>query len=1044
MKKGLLLILVILLVAPQMLMAQTRRITGNVTSKDDGLPIPGVSIIVKGTTIGTITTIDGDYQLSVPVDAETLVFTFVGLQSQEVQVSSVSTYDIVLQSDVIGVDEVMVVAYGTAKKSSITGATAVIRADDIAKIQTSNVTKTLEGATAGVQISSNTGQPGEDAKIRIRGIGSINASSEPLIVVDGAPYEGALNSINTNDIESMTILKDAASNSLYGSRGANGVILITTKRGKEGKTRVHVSAKGGINSRAIPEYDIMTDPGMYMETYWKGLRNSQTYGGSTPAEAAAYANSTLIDDLVYNPYNVANDQIIGADGKLNPSAQLLYQDNWGDEMFKNNYRQEYNISVSGGNQKTSTFLSVGYVNDKAYTINSNFERLSTRLNVDHDVNDWLKVGVSTSFVTSEQNYPDKNETAGINMFYVSRLMAPIYPIYQRDENGDKMYDEDGNIIHDYGENPARPFNGLANPLGSQTYDTDEWIRNVYTNNVFTEIKFLKNFKLRTAVNSTMQFSENDLYFNGKYGQYKSNEGVSLTYHRKTNVLNTQQLLTYNKEFNKHSVEVLAGHETFYRKYNYLYAAKEFFLMDDNHEFAGAIKNPRTNSYQRDYKTEGYLSRVRYNYDSKYYVSASYRRDASSKFHPDNRWGNFWSVGGSWRITQEDFLKGETWLDDLKFKISYGTQGNDGILDRQGMVNYQPYLDQYEVGNTNDLPSLVQVYKGNKDLTWEKSKTFNTGFEFSLYNGRLDGSIEYFSRTASDLLFNRPLPTSTGDRTYPDNVGDMKNNGFEFLINGDIVRNKDFTWTVSLNATHYKNEITKLPPESVEDGIATGNYRYTVGGSIFDYYLPMYAGVDQATGKSLWYMDEVGADDVVTGKVTTDSYNDATYYVLEDTSIPDVYGGLSSSMSYKGFDFSFKLAFQLGGKTYDEIYRNLMHGGSETGNNFHKDILNAWTPDNTNTDIPSLNSDDGFIDNPSDRWLTSASFLNIANASLGYTLPSRWTESISVGSARVYVVGDNLALFTKRKGMDTRMNFDGDVEFFASPIRTVSVGIDVSF
>ena len=1026
-----------------MLFAQTRQISGTVTSSDDGTPIPGVSVVVKGTTIGTTTDIDGNFELVAPMN-EVLKFSFIGMKPKEVRITESTSYNIQLSPEIIGMDEVMVVAFGTAKKSSITGAAAVIKAEEISRVQTSNVTKTLEGATAGVQITSNNGQPGEDAKIRIRGIGSINASSEPLIVVDGAPYEGALNSINTNDIESMTVLKDAASNSLYGARGANGVILITTKRGKDGKTTINFSAKTGINSRAIPEYEIMTDPKMYIETYWEALRNSQTYDGSSDEDAAAYASSTLIDDLVYNPYNVANGEVVGSDGKLNPNAQLLYYDNWADEMYKNDYRQEYNISISGGNEKTTSFLSLGYINDQAYTINSNFERLSARLNLDHQVNYWLKVGVNTSYVTSEQNYPERDETAAVNMFYVSRLMAPIYPIYQRDENGHVMLDEDGNIIHDYGEDPARPFNGLANPLGTQTYDTDKWLRNVYTNNIFSEINLLKDFKLKTSVNSTIQFAENHVYLNGKYGQYKSNEGVSQKYYRKTNVLNAQQLLTYNKKFDKHSIDVLVGHETFNRKYNYLYAAKEYFLMDNNQEFAGAIRSPRANSYQLNYKTEGYLSRVRYNYDSKYYFSASYRRDASSKFHPDNRWGNFWSVGSSWRLTQEDFLNDKDWLDDLKFKISYGTQGNDGILDRQGFINYQPYLDQYEVGNTNGLPSLVQVYKGNKDLTWEKSKTFNTGFEFSMYKGRLSGTVEFFSRIASDLLFNRPLPTSSGDRTYPDNVGDMRNNGIELLVNSYIVQQKDFTWNVSLNATHYKNEITKLPPESIEEGIATGNYKYTVGGSIFDYYLPKYAGVNQDNGKPMWYKDEVDANGNVTDVVTTESYNDATYYILEDSAIPDVYGGISSNLFYKGFDFSFKLAFQLGGKTYDEIYRNLMQGGSETGQNFHLDILNRWTPENTDTDIPALNSDDSFIDNASDRWLINSSFLNVANVSFGYTLPAKLIEKIGVGSTRIYVVGDNVALFTKRKGMDTRMNFNGDVEFFASPIRTVSLGIDVSF
>ncbi len=1043
MKKGLLLVLIFFLGCSQIIWAQTRKISGNVTSTEDGMPIPGVSVSIKGTTLGTVTNIDGNYELIISQDSKVLVFSFVGMKTQETPITGALVYNAKLAPDVVGVDEVVIVAFGTAKKGSITGATSVIKGDEIAKIQTSNVTRTLEGATAGVQITSNKGLPGADAKIRIRGIGSINADSSPLIVLDGVPYDGSLNSINTNDIESMNVLKDAASNSLYGSRGANGVILINTKKGKEGKTTVNFSAKAGINSRSIPEYDIMTDPKMYYETYWEALRNSQTYAGKSASEASTYASQTLISDLIYNCYDVADDKLVGTDGKFNSSAKLKYHDDWGNEMFRNDYRQEYNLSLSSGSKTTTTFLSLGYLEDNGYTVNANFQRMSGRLNVDHNVTDWLKVGVNTSVVMSEHNYPDPNETAGVNMFYVSRLMAPIYPIYKRDANGQKMYDADGNVIHDYGDDPSRPFNGLANPLGSQTYDTDQYLRNVYTNNIYADIKFLKDFTFRSSVNSTIQFTENNVYLNGKYGQYQNNNGISAKYERKINSFNAQQLLTWKKEMGLHEMEVLVGHESYHYKYNYLYAQKEYFLLDTNHEMSGAIRNPQSDSYQRDYYTEGYLSRVTYNYNDRYYLSASYRRDASSKFHPDHRWGNFWSVGASWRLSEESFMQNYTWLDDLKFKVSYGTQGNDAILDPQGYYNYQPYLDQYTVGNTNNQPSLVQSYKGNVNLTWEKSKTFNTGFDYSMLEGRIDGTIEFFSRTASDLLFNRPLPPSTGDRTYPDNIGDMNNKGIELLINTDIIRKKDFNWSISLNATHYKNKITKLPPENIEKGVTRGNYKLTIGGSIYDYYLPKYAGVEETTGKSMWYKDVKDANGNVTETTTTTTFNDATYYIL-NSAIPKLYGGFSTDVKFKGFDFSAKFSYQLGGKVYDAIYANLMQGGAETGQNFHKDILNRWTESNKKSNIPALNTDDSFINNGSDRWLVNASFISLSNLTFGYSLPKNLIERIDLSTARIYVVADNVAFLSKRKGLDPRMNFNGDVEFFASPIRTVSIGIDLKF
>ena len=1039
MMKKLTFALLCLMMSIGMASAQTKQVTGTVTSAEDGEPIIGASVIVKGTTTGTVTDFDGKFELTVPSSAKTLEISYVGMTTKEEAIKP--TMKIVLETSALNLDEVMVVAYGTAKKSSFTGSAAVVKSEDLAKIQTSDITKALEGQVAGVQLTNSNGQPGEGSKIRIRGIGSINASSDPLIVVDGVPYDGDLNSINQQDVESMTVLKDAASNALYGARGANGVVLITTKKGKNGKARVSFDMKLGANSRAIPEYDIMTSPVTYYETYWTALKNQAvSLGNENPGQ---YASNNLIKKLGYNITNVGNTEVIDpTTGKFNPNAKIMYKDDWAKELFQSSLRQEYNLNISGASDKTSYYISLGYLDDKGYIVNSDFSRFSTRLRLEQQVNDWFKVGGNLAYAQAEQNSPDFDATSGVNMFYASRVIAPIYPIYGYDNEGNRLYEESGRPVYDYGTGTnKRPILSMSNPLGTQNLDQNKFKNENFSGNLFAEISFLKDFKL-TVRGGMENYSKRQLvYQNGQYGQFVAQNGISTIQNEKTQSLNMLETLTWEHSFGLHSFNVLLGHENYQRKYEYLWGSKNNFIFPSSSELDQAISNPNTGSGTTEYNTEGYLGRIEYNYNDKYYFSASYRRDASSKFHPDNRWGNFWSLGASWRLNQENFLKDVEWIDNLKYKISYGSQGNDGLLFNGEEILY-PYMDQFQVVNSAGKIAVVRNYKGNKDIKWETNYNFNTGFEFMLFQGRLNGGIDVFTRTAKDLLFYRPLPFSTGNKSYPDNIGDMRNIGFEIELSGTVMEKDNFKWTMGVNATHYKNKILSLPPERKETGIVSGNFRMMEGGSIYDYYLKEYAGVDPQDGSAMWYKDVTDANGNVTGKTTTKVYSDATDYNL-GSALPAIYGGFNTAVQFHGIDLSVNLSYQIGGKGYDRIYANLMSSGSE-GQNWHNDILKAWTPENTNTNVPRVQNAEQYANTYSSRFFTNASYLNLQNITLGYTLPKTWINVLQLESVRFYFVADNVALLSKRKGFDPRQNWSGESDYNYAAIRTISGGLQVRF
>lgn len=962
------------------------------------------------------------------------------MQTQEVAIKP--DLKVILKADSEILDEVVVVAYGTAKKSSFTGSASTVKADRLEKQQNSNVSKALEGAVAGVQITSSTGQPGSAATISVRGIGSISAGRSPLIIVDGVPYEGSLNSINNADIESMTVLKDAAANSLYGARGANGVVMITTKKGTNGKTAVSLDAKWGANSRGVKAYKTIRNAGEYYEMFWEALKNANmNIGGMSSAEAAINASQNLVPTLGgYNAYNVDNALLIDpVSGYLNPNAQLLYNEDWQEDPFKNGLRQEYNLSIKGGTEKTSFYASLNFLDDNSYLRNSNFKRYTGRLKLDHQVNDWLKTGFNMAYAQTNTNSPNVGGSNYSSLFYFGQNIAPIYPIYRYDRTGQPILDATGAPAYDYGvtEGHERPYGANANPYAQLMNDIREYTYDIVSAKAYAEVKFLKDFKFTLNL-SADNFGYTGVDFQTPIGGDALNvNGRSYRTTQRYFALNTNQLLTYEKTIGDHRFDVLLGHEVKADKKTYLQAMKEQFLIPDNPELSNGAALKDATSYTSEYRLEGFFSRIQYDYKDRYYLTGSYRRDASSRFHPDNRWGNFWSIGASWRISEESFLRDVKAINTLKLKASYGTQGNDAL------GNDTPYLDQYTVVPQDGAIGITYDWRGNKDLTWEKSNNFNAGIEFGFWD-IVSGNVEYFIKETKDLLYYKSMPPSAGlPNIIAVNDMSMKNSGIEAEVEVKIINTNNIKWNVSANITKYKNEVTKLAEGKDPDGYYTGNYWRKVGGSLYDWYTYKYAGVDPANGDALYYVDVTDE----AGNTTIDTTNDpnkATRYQINKSAIPTLYGGIATTVEAYGFDLSIATAFQGGGYIMDSGYMALM-GGGDAGTNWSPDIFNRWTPENANSNVPRVQQGYQYANQSSDRFLTKNDCFSLKNVTLGYTLPKALLNKVGIQSLRIYASGDNLYFTSKRQGLDPRQYMDGTMNAAAySAIRTISFGLNLNF
>ena len=1060
MKRKLMLLLACLFVGIGLVTAQTQKVTGVVISEEDGQPVIGASVLVKGTQVGAITGVDGDFTLpNVPSSAKTLVISYIGMQTQEVDIKP--NIKVFMRSDSEMLDEVMVVAYGTAKKSAFTGSASVIKSETLEKRQVSNLSNALSGTVSGVQTQSTNGQPGTSATVRIRGIGSMYASNNPLYVVDGIPYEGDISAVNSQDIESMTVLKDAAAAALYGARGANGVILVTTKKGKSGDTQISLDARWGVNSRLVKNYDVLQNANTYMETAYSALYNGYLYNSGYTAEGAyQLANADLFPKLGYQVYTIPDGQyLIGRNGKLNPYATLGYSDddyyytpdNWSDEMFQSNLRQEYNLSVSGGSDKLSYYLSASYLNDEGIIENSGFERISTRMNVDYQAKKWLKLGVNLSYSNVTSRSPGDQDTDAAttsgNAFFVGNFIAPIYPMYVRNADGSFQYNANtGYHVYDYGDgsstNFIRNFMSMSNPMSGFLYDTEKYLMDILNGKWYAKIDIIDGLSLTASlglhIDNTRQHSVGNKY----YGQSASYGGSVMQYSSRVYSLDQQYLLNYKKTFGNHNLDILAGYESMDFNTESHYILGYNMYSDKNWTASNVIDRKNGSGSYNEYATIGIITRASYDFNEKYYGSVSYRRDASSRFHPDNRWGNFWSVSAAWDMAKENFISQYDWINMLKLKASFGQQGNDNLYYK-GYTNYYPYLDQFTVSGSDGVFSDgVLYYKGSKDITWETSNSFNVGVDFALLGGRIDGTIEYFNRQTKDMLYYKPVAMSNGYTQLPMNIGSVRNSGVEIELNYTPIETNDLKWVINWNGTLMKNKILELHPD-LKGEMIDGSYIYREGESLYQMYLTKYAGVDPDSGEALyWAKDENGVE--YKDKDWSAAYNSNRQ--ASGDLLPTIYGGVGTTLEFRGFDFSIQCAYQLGGTIYDSGYQAFMHGGDShyMGYNWHKDILNAWTPENRNTNIPRVDAIDKYTNSSSDRWLTSSDYFSINNITLGYTLPKRWLRSLGIGSLRIYGAADNVALFSARKGLDPRMSYTTASTDRYTPIRTISGGLKVTF
>ncbi len=1059
--------------------AQTRTVTGKVVYAADDEPMIGASVMPIGGGMGTSTNLEGEFTLKVNDNVKKLKVTYIGMHPMEVEITGKPLLIKMTASD-IAIEEVMVVAYGTATKSAFTGSAAVVDASQIENAQVSNALNAITGKVAGVQLTNSTGQPGQTTPtIRIRGISSLNAGNAPLVIVNGAPFSGDINTINTNDIESMTVLKDAASNALYGARGANGVILITTKKGQLGSgATVNVDMKWGGNTRATQDYDYIKDPRQYYELYYSALNNYAVAQGMSPDAAYVWANDAMVAPngaygLKYQTFTApAGQYLIGRNGKFNPNATegylrtyrgqeyMLRPDNWLDNSYKNSLRQEYNISVSNGTDQTSFFMSAGYLNNEGITPNSGYERFTGRLSADTQAKSWLKVGADLSYThySARMMSDDGSSSSSGNIFAAATEVAPIFPLFMRDGQGNIMTDINGITRYDYGDGAnaglQRPVFGQSNAISSAILDVNKNNGNAFNGTGFFEVRFLKDFKFTS--NNTVNIDERRStgFTNPYYGAYANSNGMVSKAHTRRMSYTFQQLLNWNHKFGLHEVSVLAGHENYWSKYYYLSAERSNMFDPSNLELDGAVTAGGSGSYSSSYNNEGWLFRGQYNYDNKYFASASFRRDASSRFHPDHRWGNFWSAGGAWIISKESWFT-PSWVDMLKIKASYGEQGNDNISDYL-------YVNTYNIVNGSGHPAATPATMGNPNISWEKNGNFNAGVEFDLFNSRLGGSVEGFWRKTTDMLSWFPLPPSFGYTGYWDNIGDMTNAGVEIDLNATIVNTRDITWSVNANLTWYKNTLSYLPEErkTMEmDGVrgySSGNYFYGEGQPLYTYRLRKYAGTNKENGEALYWHRVTAAEvknEIYPGKAVGEleavpyaslSNND---YFLCGSALPTTYGGFGTSVRAFGFDLSLDFGYSLGGQVYDGQYALYMGSptASRIGYNFHADILKSWTPENPTSNIPRFRFDEQYNNATSDRFLTSANYLSLQNINFGYTLPQNIVRKMYLTKLRVYLSCDNVWLWTKRQGIDPRQSISGSVNnTYYAPIRTISGGFSVSF
>ncbi|MBQ5642804.1 MAG: TonB-dependent receptor [Bacteroidaceae bacterium] len=1061
MKKRLSLIL-LCMVATIAAWAQTV-ITGTVVSAADGEPLIGASVKVKGEKTGSVTDLNGKFKINAEA-GKTLVFSYIAMEAVERPAKNGMYVEMTSLEETM--DEVMVVAYGTQKKSSFTGSAVEIKSDDIAGHVSATATSALVGKVAGIQATTGDGGPGSGPSIKIRGIGSLSATSSPLYIVDGAPYENGIATINPNDIASISVLKDAAASAIYGARGANGVIIITTKRAQAGEDpAINFEARWGSNSRLVPQYDVISNPAEYYETHYRALYNSKIYHGSTSAEAYAFADAAIFDvnngGLGYQVFTVPEGQkFIGTNFKVNPNATLGYTDgtyyytpdNWYDEVYHSSFRQEYNLSASGATDRFNYYANLGYLGDGGFVDKSSYNRYTARLNGDYKIKSWLTFSAQMGFthgISQTPQYSAGSQSTG-NMFHTCNNMAPIYPLYVRDAKGNIM-EENGRVVYDANQTNFKRPTLLGNPVRDNVYNDYRSVSDLFNGRWGLTATPVKGLTLSASLNLS-SYNSRANYLYSPFGSSSSTDGAVQVSSTRRFSLNQNYLARYETTFAKdHTLNVMLGYEQYKLTKSSLAAYNDHLYNPFIAELGNAHGTSKKDlsSSSEHYMTQGFFSQLQYDYKETYFLSGSYRRDASSCFAPGHRWGNFGSVGAAWQITKMNFMKDAKWVNFLKLKLSYGIQGNDG-------VGYYTWADRYQASYNEETKeyNLNMQAKGNENLTWESSNSWNLGLDFALFNHHLNGSVEFYHRATSNMLYFRSLPLSSGISAsgYYDNVGSMYNRGVEVTLNANIFRTNDFKWDVDLNLTHNTNKITDLGGDTIR-----GGYQIIYeGGSASQAYMLKYAGTDKTDGRAMYYKDVLDEKGNIKEQTTTYDITEATMYDC-GTTLPVLVGGFGTSLSYKGFELSAQFSYSLGGKMYDGAYQSLMHNGRSAGSAMHRDLLNAWSPENPNSDIPRLST--AAIDDPGvgsqasiDRFMVSSDYLSLNNLTLGYSFPKKWLSRAKISNLRIYVAGENLFLLTARKGLDPRFNNglgsmmygSGEASSSYSGSRTITAGVSLKF
>lgn len=1165
-KRFIMLLLPLLLIGVQTFAQNV--VTGRVTDAK-GEPIAAVGIQIKGTNVGVIADLDGNYRINAGSGAE-LVFSSIGYKTVTVPVGNRSSLNIVLEEDSLLLDDVVVVGYGTARRKDLTGSISAIQSETIAVQNTSTVSRMLEGAAPGLRVAATDGQPGMDMGIRIRGISSTSANAaSALIVIDGVAaqpananqnaLENPLSRLNPEDIESVTILKDAASTALYGSRGANGVVLITTKAGKAGKAQISFESRVGYNMVGPYDSAEITEASDYYEFAWRSIYNSYRYGvdgtglpgigadgipytnysnpNHSDADARAFASAHLFDyigsetDFQENAlgnwmaYKVpgatysttgsgsnssstmSGSYLVGTDGKINPNATLLWNESYRDLLMKKAFRQDYTITARGGNEKMHYYLSLGYLDEPSYLVASSFKRYSGRVNVDAMITNWLKVGANVSYAnTATRTMATRWQNRGAggasgNTMYYIKMYPPIISVYDYDENGKVTLDADRNKVFatgptysPLGDNKTVGTNFNRNLLWETETNQSTFNNQTWTPKVFAELTLPYGFKFHGNFTMEEYSTRNLRYMNHEAGRGASRGGMMLRKQSRT-IMNTQQLLTWNRDFGKHHFDAMVGHEyeDLHQELVQYASADELlsgYVMPGN--FTSRYNN--ISGYENDkweldnYRLESYLGRANYIYDEKYYLSGSFRRDGSSKFIKENRWGNFWSVGAGWRITSEPWMEGtKGWLDNAKIRTSFGITGNqNGVTSYYVNPTWSYGVSRWKAVSNGtgqaEVYSLTSPGLVDTDITWEHVRQFDLGVDFTLLNSRVSGAIDYYNNLTTNSLYSQAVSplANMSNTTHTRNCAQVRNSGIELELSSDIIRTKDFTWNLSLNATHFRTILAGVPesqlpawdektselPEGTwtsasETWAATGGqnagqgklYLRGVGRDLYNIYLYKYAGVDEKSGLPM-YWHHVTYADVHSGAhggryanysigddVKTLVAADASQYEF-GSATPDIMGGLTSSIRWKNWDFSMVWAFQIGGKFFSREFGEMMYRTSSLAADWNKGdswvaaetVGATFNESNTSAYFPmqwwangrTCRYDGDTIGSWmfTDMALFSATYFRMKNVTLGYTVPKKVLSKINISGLRAYVSADNLVFFSSHKGIDPSLSAVG--------------------